>query len=105
MESNPTELDNAIVSVENIQSMIFTMRDVQVMLDSDLARVYGVEVKRLTEQVKRNINRFPDNFRFQLTPEEFENLRSQIGPSKRADPLRSQLASLETIGHRGLNRK
>ena len=78
--------------MENIQSMIYTIRDVQVMLDSDLARVYGVEVKRLTEQVKRNINRFPDDFRFQLTPEEFEKLRSQI-------------ATLETGGGRGKHRK
>ncbi|WP_353844496.1 ORF6N domain-containing protein [Prosthecochloris sp.] len=92
MESKSTEFNNTIVSVENIQSMIYTIRDVQVMLDSDLARVYGVEVKRLTEQVKRNINRFPDNFRFQLTPEEFEKLRSQI-------------ATLETGGGRGKHRK
>lgn len=92
MESTSTEFNNTIVSVENIQSMIYTIRDVQVMLDSDLARVYGVEVKRLTEQVKRNINRFPDNFRFQLTPEEFEKLRSQI-------------ATLETGGGRGKHRK
>ena len=105
MENNSTELDSTIVSVENIQSMIFTIRGVQVMLDSDLAHVYGVEVKRLTEQVKRNINRFPDNFRFQLTPEEFENLRSQIGPSKRVDSLRSQFATLKPDGGRGQHRK
>ena len=105
MESNPTELDNTIVSVENIQSMIFTIRGVQVMLDSDLAHVYGVEVKRLTEQVKRNINRFPGNFRFQLTPKEFENLRSQIGTSKRVDSLRSQIATLNPDGGRGRHRK
>ena len=105
MENNSTELDSTIVSVENIQSMIFTIRGVQVMLDSDLARVYGVEVKRLTEQVKRNINRFPDNFRFQLTPEEFENLRSQIGPSKRVDSLRSQITTLKPDGGRGQHRK
>ncbi len=91
--------------MENIRSMIFTIRGVQVMLDSDLARVYGVEVKRLTEQVKRNINRFPDNFRFQLTPEEFENLRSQIGSPKQADSLRSQFATLEKDGGRGRHRK
>lgn len=105
MESKSTELDSTTVSVENIQSMIFTIRGVQVMLDSDLAHVYGVEVKRLTEQVKRNINRFPDNFRFQLTPEEFENLRSQIGPSKRVDSLRSQIATLKPDGGRGQHRK
>ncbi len=48
------------------------------MLDSDLAELYGVEIKRLNEQVKRNIERFPEEFRFQLTKEEFESLRSQI---------------------------
>jgi len=50
----------------------------QVMLDRDLADLYGVEVKRLNEQVKRNIERFPCDFMFQLTSEEYEDLRSQI---------------------------
>ena len=53
----------------------------QVMLDKDLAEIYGVELKRLNEQVKRNIERFPESFRFQLTKNEFENLRSQIATS------------------------
>ena len=47
------------------------------MLDSELAELYGVEPKRLNEQVKRNIERFPENFRFQLTENEFKNLKSQ----------------------------
>jgi len=53
--------------LNNIQNMIFTFNDKQVMVDKDLADLYGVTTKRLNEQVKRNINRFPDNFRFQLT--------------------------------------
>lgn len=57
-----------------IESQIFTIRGLQVMLDRDLAELYGVEVKRLNEQVKRNIERFPDNFRFQLNNREFDGL-------------------------------
>ena len=65
-----------------IKKQIFTLRGQQVMLDSDLAVLYGVEVKRLNEAVKRNIERFPEEFMFQLTKEEFENLRSQFATSK-----------------------
>ena len=53
-----------------IRSRIFTIRGVQVMLDRDLAELYGVEVSQLNRQVKRNIERFPDDFMFQLTREE-----------------------------------
>ena len=65
----------------DIKSKIYTIRDKQVMLDMDLAELYIVEPKRLNEQVKRNIERFPEKFRFQLTQEEYENLRSQIATS------------------------
>lgn len=71
-----TVYDSAI-----IQRKIFTIRDNQVMLDSDLADFYGVETRRLNEQVKRNISRFPKEFMFQLTSEEFENLMSQFAIS------------------------
>ena len=65
--------------LENIENLILNIRGKQVMLDRDLARLYGVETKRLNEAVKRNIERFPEDFMFQLTNEEFENnLRSQI---------------------------
>lgn len=64
-----------------IKSKIYTLRNVQVMLDRDLAELYGVETKRLNEQVKRNIARFPESFRFQLTKDEFENWKSQIATS------------------------
>ncbi|MCL2196444.1 MAG: ORF6N domain-containing protein [Treponema sp.] len=61
-----------------IQNMIYGVRDQKVMLDSDLADLYGVEVKVLNQAVKRNIERFPRDFMFQLTQNEWENLRSQI---------------------------
>ena len=60
----------------DIQARILTVRGVQVMLDRDLAELYGVDVKRLNEQVKRNAERFPSDFMFQLSKEEC--LRSQI---------------------------
>jgi hypothetical protein len=62
------------IKIEDIQNRIFTIRGRQIMLDRDLAEVYGVEVKRLNEQVKRNIERFPETFRFQLTDNEKEEL-------------------------------
>jgi hypothetical protein len=64
-----------------IQRRIYTLHNVQVMLDSDLAGFYGVETKRLNEQVKRNIERFPKEFMFQLRKDEYENLMSQIATS------------------------
>ncbi len=63
---------------ESIREIIYTIRNTQIMLDVDLAKLYGVEVKRLNEQVKRNIERFPENFRIQLTNDEIKVLRSQI---------------------------
>lgn len=69
------------VHVANIKDMIFTIRGQQVMLDSDLAKLYGYEVKRLNEQVKRNIERFPYDFMFQLTREELEIVKSQFATS------------------------
>ena len=57
------------------------IRDMKVMLDRDLAELYGVETKRLNERVKRNIKRFPDDFMFQLSSKEFSDLKSQIATS------------------------
>lgn len=59
---------------DSIESRIFTIRGKQVMIDRDLAELYGVETKRLNEQVKRNVERFPDRFRYQLTTEEAQEL-------------------------------
>jgi hypothetical protein len=70
-----------LIPVERIEKAILLVRDQKVMLDADLAMLYGVETKRLVEAVKRNIERFPDDFMFQLTKDEFANLRSQIATS------------------------
>ena len=69
----------------NIESLIRTIRGQKVMVDFDLAMLYGVLNKRLNEQVKRNIQRFPDDFMFQLTKEEWNILRSQIATTKSAE--------------------
>ncbi len=64
-----------------IESKIYFIRAQKVMLDIDLTEMYGVETKRLKEQVRRNIERFPEDFMFELSVEEFENLRSQFATS------------------------
>ena len=71
-----------IQPVEQIESLILTIRDKQVILDRDLARLYGVETRVLNQAVQRNIERFPEDFMFQLTKEEFENWKSQFVTSK-----------------------
>ena len=71
----------ALVPTETITQRIFLIRGVKVMLDSDLAELYGVSPKRLNEQVRRNSDRFPIDFMFQLTKNESDNLRSQNATS------------------------
>lgn len=71
----------ALVAEQKILNKIYGIRGEKVMLDQDLAEMYGVETKQLKRQVKRNIERFPKDFMFELTAKEFENLRSQIGTS------------------------
>ena len=73
--------NKVIISKQEIENQIYTVRDQQVMLDSDLAKIYQVETKNLNKAVKRNTERFPASFCFQLTKEEVENLRFQIGTS------------------------
>ena len=70
--------------VAGIPSLIYEIRGHKVMLDSDLAKLYGVNVKRLNEAVKRNVERFPSDFMFQLTGTEWKSLRSQIATSNDA---------------------
>ncbi len=70
------------VTLNNIEKLIYVVRGHKVMLDSDLAELYGVEVKRLNEQVKRNKERFPEDFMFQCDSSELEGLRSQIATAK-----------------------
>ena len=74
-------MNELIIDNQTIQSKIYTIRGVQVMLDEDLAVLYGVETKNLNKAVNRNMDRFPEKFRFQLTQEEYDNLKFQIGTS------------------------
>ncbi len=74
-------MKDLVLKNQEIKDKIFTLRGVQVMLDRDLAELYGVETKRLNEQVKRNIKRFPDEFMFQLNEDEMKILRSQNATS------------------------
>jgi len=73
--------ETAIIPEEVISDKIFLLRGQKVMLDKDLADMYGLETKRLNEQVKRNIERFPKDFMFQLTKEEWHDLKSQNATS------------------------
>ena len=82
MNKNLSKSNDALQStqepLETIENLILNIRGMLVMLDRDLARLYGVETKRLNEAVKRNLERFPDDFMFLLTKEEFDNWKSQI---------------------------
>jgi len=77
-----TTPDKAVVSLDRIERTILRVRGHNVMLDTDLAELYMVETKALVRAVKRNSERFPDDFMFQLSPKEFESLRSRIGTSR-----------------------
>ncbi|MBA4303418.1 MAG: hypothetical protein C0424_04260 [Sphingobacteriaceae bacterium] len=66
------------LAVDEIQNLIFTLKGQQVMLDSDLALLYGVETKVLNQAVKRNLSRFPAHFRFEVSKDDLPNLRSQF---------------------------
>lgn len=79
------------ISQIQIENRIFTLRDVHVMLDSDLAEMYNITTSRLNEQVKRNLDRFPDDFMFQVTVAEWADLQSQIATQS----LTSQNATLK----------
>lgn len=77
----PQKSNASLTKEERIESYIQNIRGCQVLLDRDLAALYGVETRRLNEQVQRNIERFPSDFMFQLTKEEFENWKSQFATS------------------------
>ncbi|MBI4578869.1 MAG: ORF6N domain-containing protein [Planctomycetes bacterium] len=87
----------SIIPAERIDRSIVLIRGQKVMLDADLARLYGVETKALVRATKRNIDRFPSDFMFQLTTAEFTDLRSQIGTSKN---LKSQSGTSSRGGRR-----
>ena len=80
----------SIQPVEQIESLIITVRGKQVILDRDLARLYGVETRVLNQAVQRNIERFPEDFMFKLTKEEFEFLKSQIVILETGENMSSQ---------------
>ncbi|MCK9452169.1 MAG: ORF6N domain-containing protein [Bacteroidales bacterium] len=96
------------ISQKEIENQIYTIRGIQVMLDSDLAEIYNVSTGRLNEQVKRNLDRFPDDFMFQLSQTEWEHLRSQIATTTftsqnailKEDNLKSQNAISSAHGGR-----
>ena len=80
-QEQTTDRIPVVAETKDIKSLIYVVRGQQVMLDSDLAMIYQVETKVFNQAVSRNIERFPENFRFQLTKEEFDTLRSQIATS------------------------
>ena len=102
-------MSDELIVIDNneIQRKIFTIRGLQVMLDSDLADMYGVETKNLNRAVSRNIDRFPEKFRFQLTKDEFEthgeSLRFQFGTLNDEENMRSQFATARTESLRSQN--
>src|SRR2546425_8458551 len=82
------------LTLQKIAPLIYEIRGERIILDADLARIYGVTTKRLNEQVRRNADRFPDDFAFQLSKEEWEDLRSQNAtPSSASLTNRSQFAT------------
>jgi phage regulator Rha-like protein len=76
------QIKNIDIPDELVMSKIYVLRNVKVMLDRDLAELYGVETKVLKQSIKRNISRFPSDFMFEMTKDEFENWRSQFATSK-----------------------
>ena len=82
-------MDNLVL----VKNLIYEIRGQKVMLDFELAELYEVETKKLNQAVKRNKDRFPEDFVFQLTSEEWQILRCQIGTSKEEDFLRSQFVT------------
>ena len=79
-----------LVTVDNICNRVYIIRGQQVMLDYDLAEIYGYEVKRLNEQVKRNVTRFPEDFMFQLTKDEITFVKSQFATSRNRNMYEGQ---------------
>lgn len=90
------------MELQLIQQKIFEIRGYRVMMDYDLAVLYEVETKDLKRAVKRNIERFPSDFMFELTEKEFEALRCQIGTSNETETLRSQIVTSKRGGNRYL---
>ncbi|WP_219615994.1 ORF6N domain-containing protein [Acidithiobacillus ferriphilus] len=85
---------------DSLRSLIYTVRGMEVMLDSDLAGLYGVETRVFNQAVKRNIERFPESFRFHLTQVEYDSLRSQLVTLNEEPDLRSQSVTSSAHGGR-----
>jgi ORF6N domain len=88
----------SIIPDDTVINKIYFIRNQKVMIDRDLAGLYGVETKRLKEQVKRNIHRFPKDFMFELSKEEFNNWRSQIATSN-SDKMSLRYAPMAFTEH------
>jgi L-lactate utilization protein LutC len=107
MPTRSPKTKQALTTVEPIEPVIRIIRGQRVILDSDLAKIYGVTVKRLNEQVRRNGERFPVDFMFRLTAVEWQDLKLQIATSNRSQSvtaadadLRSQIATSRSHGGR-----
>lgn len=96
--------NDIILSQKEIENRIFNIRGVQVMLDNDLAEMYRVETRVLNQAVKRNVERFPDDFMFQLTEEEWKNLKSQNVMSSEHGGRRTLPFAFTEQGVSGLSR-
>ncbi|WP_310448876.1 ORF6N domain-containing protein [Sulfuritalea sp.] len=101
-------MTNIAPKPENLAQLVFLIRGEKVLLDADLAMLYGVETGALNRAVKRNLDRFPDDFMFQLGSEDWENLKCQIGISsastaasndKQSGPMRSQIVTAGTLDY------
>ena len=91
------EKEKELMTLDNICNRVYVIRGQQVMLDFDLAEIYGYEVKNLNQQVKRNIARFPEDFMFQLTREEMEFVKSQIVISRENNLFEGQGGGRRTL--------
>lgn len=95
-------MTNIIPKPENLASMVLAIRGEKVLLDTDLAELYGVEARALNQAVARNRSRFPDDFMFQLTTEEWERVRSQTVTASDAKGGNSSQTVMTTRKHRGI---
>lgn len=99
-------METQLAPIQIIEDKIFTIRGHKVMLDSDLAGLYNVETRIINQAIKRNIERFPEDFMFQLSNEEWQNLRSQFVTSKKSrnypgiKPSLGRTKNQEQIGFR-----
>jgi len=94
-------MSRALLKSENIAQLVFLIRGEKVMLDADLAVLYGVEARALNQAVKRNVNRFPEDFMFQLTEGEYESLKSQFVTSRGGAFPNSSQSVMSSRKHRG----